>query len=347
VHRGRGGDRTEPARHGSDHVHEHRVGEEPQVLERRRVPRDVHHRVARGVQPVAVAAAGAQVERPLDTGEGVAEAESARLRRTDLEGRGSRWRWGRNRGSCPLRATPRRSHGRRRARPPPRDAGGLVPGDALHPDRHPRRGVPPSADLVRAVHAAPGRVVGEHQRDLGAAGEHLRVEVAQRLERVRLAVAGGGARDHLAVGEHAAVVGRLERLEDVDGRPARGQEHRGVLRARDVPLQTLVDQQVTVRPARLLDLRGDQVDRQLLVRGAAVVGDDDPLEAVLPCLRGLRRDLVLRVRGEHRVDVVVPGEVPKAPVGVGRRGQDRRSARRRGSAGPRPRRRRRRARRHR
>jgi hypothetical protein len=169
-----------------------------------------------------------------------------------------------------------------------------VTGRALHADRDARSRVAPAADLVRAVHAAPRRVVREHQRDLGPSGEDLRLQVPQR-----------GQGERLGVVRDAAVVGQLERLEDVDRVLAGRHEHGGVLGAGDVPLQALVDQHVALGPADALDVRRDLVDRELLVRDAAVVGDDDPVEAELVRLRDLLRDRVLAVVGVLGVDVVV------------------------------------------
>ncbi len=218
-----------------------------------------------------------------------------------------------------------------------RDSGGLVARRAFHADGDLRGRVAPAADFVGAVQAPPRGVVGEHQRDLGAAGSHLPLQELQRLERVGFPVRRGRSGDQALTalvgrrGQDVAVVARFERAQDVDGVASWRQEYGGVLGTGDVPLQPLIDQDVPVGLAGALDVRRDLVDRELLVRHAAVVGDDHPVQPVLASVGDLRGDLVLRVRGELGVDVMITGQPSlRATPGVHYFGGGTRGARGRG-----------------
>jgi hypothetical protein len=188
------------------------------------------------------------------------------------------------------------------------------------------RRVAPGADLVRGVDTAARRVVGEHQRVLHLAPLHLVAEEGETRDGERL-VGGRGAGGVL----DAAVVVGLELLEDGDLVPAGVHEDRAVLGARDVPLQTLEDEGVLIGVTGRLDVRVDLVHTDLGVRDAAVVGDDQPVHAVLGALADLVDDAVLAVAAVLRVDVVVarqPEEALLSPASGRRLGGGRRPARR-------------------
>jgi hypothetical protein len=194
-----------------------------------------------------------------------------------------------------------------------------VAGGALEADGDPAPGpggVAPGADLVRGVHAAPRRVVGEHQGVLDLAPPDLVGEEVQAGDGEGL-VGGrgvGGALD-------AAVVVGLELLEDGDLVPAGVHEDRAVLGGRDVPLQALEDEGVLVGVAGLADVGVDLLDADPCVRGVAVVGDDQPVHAVPGALADLVDDAVLAVVAVLGVDVVVAGEPEEAvPAAAGGRG---------------------------
>ncbi|GAA3293933.1 hypothetical protein GCM10020295_17140 [Streptomyces cinereospinus] len=137
----------------------------------------------------------------------------------------------------------------------------------------------------------------------------------------------GGALD-------AAVVVGLELLEDGDLVLAGVHEDRAVLGGRDVPLQALEDEGVLVGGAGLLDVGVDLLHADLGVRGAAVVGDDQPVHAVLGALANLVDDAVLAVAAVLGVDVVVAGQPQEAlAAAAGARGGGRGRGARQHAAG--------------
>lgn len=90
-----------------------------------------------------------------------------------------------------------------------------------------------------------------------------------------------------------------------------------MLGRRNVPLQPLEDQHVGVAFAGAKDVGVDLLDADPGVLGAAVVGDDDPVQAVCRGVLDLVLDPVEAVGGVLGVDVVIAGQPHgRLPLGV-------------------------------
>ncbi len=142
------------------------------------------------------------------------------------------------------------------------------------------------------VEPAPRGVVGEEERPRVEP-----LEVAQPL----LGLVFGVADDR-------PVVGQFEGLDLVALR-GRGEHHHGaVLGTGDVHLQPGEEQHLLEGVARPDDVGVGEVDAELVVGRAAVVGDHHPVEAVVVRLGDLPLHRIFGVGAVARVDMMVAGE---------------------------------------
>lgn len=112
-----------------------------------------------------------------------------------------------------------------------------------------------------------------------------------------------------------AVEGVLELLEHGDLVATRVHEHGAVLGRRDVPLQALEHQRVAYLVASGDDVRVRLVHADPGVGGAAVIGDDQPVQTVGVGVLDLVDHPVNAVRAGLGVNVVVAGQ-PAVAAGV-------------------------------
>jgi hypothetical protein len=88
-------------------------------------------------------------------------------------------------------------------------------------------------------------------------------------------------------------------------------EDRAVLGRRDVPLQTLEDDQIVERRASRHNVGVHLAHADPGVRHTAVIGDDDPVQPVRTCVARLIDDPIHPVGAVEGVDVMVAGQPPQ------------------------------------